>query len=190
MSCGSITWSVVGTPSCPPNLAVDPQLGPDYRLEAGSPALEFGPSPATFIGSPCLDLDATARLKDHDGDGLARMDPGAFERLNSTLTPGDVPNLRWTSRTLLTWDAASGSVAQYHVYRDLRSNLNFGSFGVCRDDLDGDRTDLVLSDPEIPAPAQCFTYLIAADATAATPDGEGTLGLCRCMERSSLASCP
>ena len=128
-------------------------------------------------------------MKDHDGDGLAKIDPGAYERRNTTLVPPDVPNARWTSKTVLTWDTTPGA-AEYHVYRDLRSNLSYGNFGVCRDDLDLTRTDNQLTDSSTPAPGQCFVYVIAADDTAGPGGAEGTMGECKCMERSNYSPCP
>ena len=54
---------------------VDRETPRDWRLQAASPLLDFGPSPATYTGSPCLDLDGTPRLKDHNGDGIAICNP-------------------------------------------------------------------------------------------------------------------
>ena len=34
-------------------------------------------------------------MRDHDGDGLAQNDCGAYERGSDPLTPGEVLNLRW-----------------------------------------------------------------------------------------------
>jgi hypothetical protein len=52
--------------------------------------------------------------------------------------------------TVLTWNTIPGA-AEYHVYRDLRSNLSYENFGVCRDDLDAARTDTQLTDSSNPA---------------------------------------
>ena len=168
---------------------VDRETPRDWRLQAASPLLDFGPSPATYTGSPCLDLDGTPRLKDHNGDGLPKIDPGAYERRNTTLTPGGVANARWISKTVLTWDTTPGA-AEYHVYRDLRSNLSYANFGVCRDDLDATRTDTQLTDTSNPAAGQCLVYVIATDDLGGPGGAEGTMCEAKCMEWSNSAPCP
>jgi hypothetical protein len=93
----------------------------------------------------------------------------------------------------VTWNAdPTGQATEYHVYRDLRTNLSYGSFGTCRDDLDAVRTDLVLTDSSTPSAGQCFVYVITGGrpAAATQPDREGTMGLTRCMERSDFNACP
>ena len=90
---------------------------------------------------------------------------------------------------MLTWDATPGA-AEYHVYRDLRSNLSYGNFGACRDDLDATRTDTQLTDASNPAAGQCFVYVIAADDLGGPGGNEGTMGEAKCIERSNYAPCP
>ncbi|HEX4823004.1 MAG TPA: thrombospondin type 3 repeat-containing protein [Candidatus Polarisedimenticolaceae bacterium] len=185
VDCANISWSDIGSQNCTAsgNRQVDPGFEGfgNWRLTASSPLLDFGPDPSTFTGTPCTDLDGTPRLKDADGDGFANMDPGAYERQQNPLTPAEVTGLLWSSKTLLTWNSVPGT-GTYHVYRDLRSNLSYGNFGVCRDDLDPIRTDTQLADSSTPASGQCFVYLIASDG--------GTLGNAHCMERSNFTPCP
>ncbi len=62
------------------NIVVDPQfvnpsLG-DFRLAAGSPAIDAG----TNTGAPATDFAGNSRPIDGDGDDLAIVDMGAFER--------------------------------------------------------------------------------------------------------------
>jgi hypothetical protein len=196
VACAAISWSNVKSQNCTGtgnDLQTTCALDANFRQLASSPCLDFGPSPSTYTGSPCLDLDGGPRLRDHDGDGMATIDPGAFERANTALTPGDVPNLRFTSKTTLTWGADPAGVAtEYHVYRDLRTNLSYGNFGPCRDDLDANRTDLTLTDASTPSPGQTFVYVITAarPAAGAPPDREGTMGVAHCMERSNFHPCP
>ena len=57
-----------------------------YTVSSSSPALDRGPDPILYNGVPCTDLDGGPRLRDHDGDGLAQSDMGAFERENPSRT--------------------------------------------------------------------------------------------------------
>jgi hypothetical protein len=187
--CGNVSWSVTGSPDCSSvndNLASDPMLDGAYRLQTGSPALDHGPDPALYTGTPCTDAAGDLRLRDHDGDGLARLDPGAYEETNGALVPGAVGNLRWSAADTLDWDATAGAV-EYHVYRDSLASLGYGIVATCRDDLDGLRTDTQLVDPELPGSGQVFIYWISAEDGATN---EGTLGAGSCAERSNFAACP
>ncbi len=57
-------------------LFVDPAAG-DYRLQAGSPAIDAGTNDAP--GLPGADFNGNPRVVDGDGDGVAVVDMGAFE---------------------------------------------------------------------------------------------------------------
>jgi hypothetical protein len=156
----------------------------DYRLQAISPVIEYGPDPAGFGGTPQSDLDGGPRLRDHDGDGLAVVDVAAYER-DAGLTPGDVPNVRWTTKTLMEWDIEP-SATSYHVYRDTLDTLGYDHFGSCADGLDPVRDDLELVDEEVPATETCFFYLITADDGSHGAPNEGTLGFGSAAERSNF----
>jgi hypothetical protein len=195
-ACTSVNWSVVGSvmPSVGgDNLQVDPQFvgGGDYRLQSGSAALDHGPDPATYLGIPCRDLDDDLRLRDHDGDGIAKIDPGAYERANGTLVPDEVANLRVTPAGFFEWDA-EGSASEYHVYRGALSSLGYGDFGSCEDSLDSDLTDTLLNDLSEPPSGDGYFYMITADDTAGTGGAEGTRGLGVCAERTAFTGtvCP
>jgi len=187
--CSTVVWSDVGTPDCSSmndNLSADPLLDGAFVPQAGSPVLDHGPDPALFTGEPCHDLSGGPRLRDYDGDGLAPMDPGAFEPADESLLPGEVQNLRWTSDSVLEWDVEPDA-AEYHVYRIALSALGYGSFAVCRDDLDAIRTDTQLVDVELPVSGTANAYQITAEGAGGA---EGTLGNGACAERSNYTPCP
>jgi hypothetical protein len=184
--CRSISWSVLGTAKCKgTNISDDPLFLPGQycSVSALSPVLEHGPDPAQFSGEPCLDLTGAPRLQDHDGDGLARVDPGACEA--ASLDLDDVLDARWIGEQTLVWLPQIGATS-YHVYRDGLAALAYSAFGSCRDDLDSDRLDTVLTDSETPPPGEAFFYLITAEAGGPS---EGSLGLGTCAERSNFATC-
>jgi len=59
------------------NIVADPQYVPgEFRLQAGSPAVDAGLD--SVAGA--TDLDGAPRIQDGDGDGMAVVDLGAFER--------------------------------------------------------------------------------------------------------------
>jgi hypothetical protein len=190
VACGAVSWSLVGNPDCSgvnANLSADPLLDVDFRLQAGSPCLDYGPAPDTFTGDPASDLSGDPRLRDYDGDGLAVNDCGAIEEPDPSPAVGEVTNLRWDSDILLLWDAEGGAV-EYHVYRFDPAGLGYDDFGTCRDDLDVGRTDTQLQDLEEPlVPGTAFGYLITAEAAGGA---EGTLGFASAAERSNYAPCP
>jgi len=188
-SCADVSWSDVGTPDCTgfnQNLSEDPLFVTGYRVSELSGCLDLGPDPATYDGSPCLDLAGGPRLLDHDGDGLARADAGAYERSNPALSPPTAEGLSWTSGSTQSW-IAEPTATRYHIYRDDLNALSYASFGSCRDDLDADPTDTVLIDAEEPLPGAAFFYVITVED--AVPE-ESSLGLGRCAERSNFAACP
>jgi hypothetical protein len=159
----------------------------DYRLQNTSPCLDHGPDPATYDGFPPTDADGNPRLLDHDGDGLAVNDVGAYERRNTELTPGEVQNVRWDFDFRMIWDAEPSAV-EYHIYRGLLTDLSYQSFGSCRDDLDSNRTDTQLDDFEDPLnPGDGFFYSVTAEDDAGN---NGTLGFGTSAERSNFTPCP
>ena len=186
--CSVVTWSDVGFPDCSGggnNLSADPLLDATYRPQAGSPCLDRGPDTQAFAGAPCYDAAGDLRVRDFDGDGIARLDTGAYEPRNPARSPAEVDGLQWPDDATLSWAAVPEAV-EYHVYRSPIVTLSYGYSGDCRDDLDGDRSDTSLADGELPAPAGGFSYLI----TAAAGGAEGSLGAACCAERSRYAPCP
>jgi hypothetical protein len=172
------------------NFCADPLFvgGGNYHLQASSPAVDRGPSPALFDGVPCLDLDGGPRGRDFDGDGLARRDAGAFEQLNSSLDPGEVGTIAFGAHDRLEWAPQSPpSPARYHVYREPVRNLRYANFGTCVDHLDPDLTDTVFQDGETPSPGEAWAYVVTAESIAGS---EGSMGLTTCTERSNFSPCP
>jgi hypothetical protein len=164
---------------------VSPATG-DYHLQATSPLLDHGPDPSNYTGVPCTDLDGGPRLRSHDGEALARVDPGAYERENTTITPPEVTGLVWTGRTTLEWDPEPTAV-EYHIYRAPLSALGYSAFGTCEDGLEAVRTDTMLTDTSVPPMGAGFYYEITAEDSSG---GESTLGFGTCAERSNFSTCP
>ena len=189
VDCASVEWSIVGDLDCSSvnnNLFGDPGLTADYHLLPTSIAIDHGPDPAAFDGVPCVDLDGSPRLRDYTGDGLAEVDAGAFENENTTLLPAEATGLAWTDKRTMTWNEDL-SVAAYHLYRGTLANLDFDDYGVCRDDLLPFPTATNMTDPEIPLPGDGFFYEVSHDSGL---DGESSLGVGRCAERSNYQPCP
>jgi hypothetical protein len=157
----------------------------NYRLHAVSPLLDHGPDPGAFDGTPCTDLDGGPRLRDHDGDGWAQTDPGAYERVNEVVAPPEVHGLVWMTGSELRWTPVEGA-PEYHLYRAPLDTLVFSSFGVCADGLDAVRSDASMTDDEVPPPGEGFYYQVT------TEDGSGaesTLGVGTCAERTNFTPC-
>jgi len=188
--CDFVSWSDTRDPPCSSmndNLSTNPRLDVDYRPQSDSPCLDHGPDPSTYDGNPPFDLDGGPRLLDHDGDGLAVNDVGAYERANTELVPGEVVNVRWESDFRMVWDIEPSAV-EYHIYRDALSSLSYASSGACRDDLDVNRMDTQLDDFETPAnTGDGFVYLVSAEDSLGE---EGNLGFATSAERSNYGPCP
>ena len=189
--CLDIAWSDVQNIACGgTNLSIDPLFGDpaagNYHLQSTSPLLDHGPDPSSFEGLPCTDLDGSLRLRDHQGQGLARVDPGAYERENTSIGPPEVSGLSWTGQATLVWNPVPAAV-EYHVYRGILSTLAYSDFGTCGNTLDVIRTDTTLTDAGTPPPGDGFYYLITVGDDVGD---ESTLGVGTCAERSNFIACP
>ena len=71
------------------NVAGDPLLAPDYRLQPGSPLIDRGDPSVLLPGE--LDLAGAARSLDGNGDCAAVPDIGAFERPDTCVIAAPVP---------------------------------------------------------------------------------------------------
>ena len=111
---------------------------------------------------------------------------GAFERTPPPRVPGEVANLVWNDATSLSWDEVTSAV-MYHVYRTTLAALTYSDFGQCRDDLDPDQTDTMLSDATLPGSGEVLVYSITAEDASGQ---RSTLGLGTCAERSNFSVCP
>ncbi|MCP3982166.1 MAG: S8 family serine peptidase [bacterium] len=191
VSCFDIAWSdVEGTGCGGTNRALDPAFvdaaGGDYRLRATSPLLDHGPDPAGYTGDPCTDLAGAPRLRDHDGDGLAQIDPGAYETENASITPREVVGLIWSGKTSLVWQH-DALAAEYHVYRGTLSELTYAAPSVCEDDLVVLQGAAQLTDPQLPTPGEAFHYQVTMEDTLGE---ESSLGVGTCAERRNSVPCP
>ena len=191
VACPDITWSdlegvdCAGTNRSEDPLFVNPAAG-DFHLQASSQVLDHGPDPSLYTGVPCTDLDGKLRLRDHDGDNLARVDPGAYEQENTAITAQEVTGMLWTGPTTLEWNPESSEV-EYHVYRASLSTLGYSAFGTCEDALDAVRTDATLTDADVPPAGTGFYYEITLENAAGW---ESSLGFGTCAERSNFTACP
>jgi hypothetical protein len=74
------TGTVTHTFTHLPETGVDPGLEADLGLRAGSPLIDAGDPKPLEAEEPEVDAQGNVRAMDGDGDGVARRDPGAFER--------------------------------------------------------------------------------------------------------------
>jgi sugar lactone lactonase YvrE len=179
VACADVSWSDVGSANCSAvgnNISVNPILLADLQLGSGSPAADHGPDPATFTGTPSRDLAGGPRLRDANGDGLVRLDVGAYERVNPTWTATEIQNVRWVTKQRFVWDAHP-SAASYAVYSGVLGTLSYSNFGTCRATV----TSPALDEIVVPAPGSGRFYLVALINSAAQ---EGTLGPGSSAERS------
>ena len=157
-------------------LLVDPAAG-DLRLRAGSPAIDS----ARAEVAPVDDLRGQRRPLDGDGDLLAAPDRGAYE-----YDRNDVLGLRFLTIETLTWGAADGA-SSYHIYNGRIATLMEDSLDVCRDSNDGNLSDLLFTETQMPEPGDGFAYAVTAiiDGAEQSP-GFDSLGI----ERSLPQPCP
>ena len=194
VDCSNLTWSVYGShtggQSCSPvandNILGDPLFTADYHLQELSPAIDHGPDPSGYTGVPCVDLDGEPRLRDHDGDGLAVVDAGVFERENPALVPAEATGLLWSGKDAMIWDADPGA-RDFHLYRGALADLFYDDFGTCRDDLLIGSSSAEMNDPELPLPGAGFYYAVTVEGQRRE---ESSLGVGACAERSNFNPCP
>jgi hypothetical protein len=92
------------------NISTDPlfvdQSNGDYRLLAGSPAIDAGDNFAPGIS--LADIDGNGRIADGDSDGTATIDMGAFE-FGSGAVADAGPDQSVTDRDMVTLDGSGSS---------------------------------------------------------------------------------
>ena len=138
----------------------------------------------------------TSGCVDGDGDGYgALVDPACpldCDDDSATLwgTPGPTLNLRFTSKTTLTWDSPTnpGATPSLLVYDTLRSAVasDFLAAANCVESNDGPNTGA--TDPVAASVGQVFFYLTRAEN--ACPLGTGSLGANSAGVQRSGRSCP
>lgn len=163
------------------NLNADPLFvsvsGSDFRLRAGSPAIDTG----LAAGAPPDDVRGQRRPLDGNFNGIVGFDRGAYE-----YDRNDVLGLRFSTATLLAWDAAIGATA-YHLYSGDVLGLAGGGLSTCRDSEDSNRTDLAFTETRTPPAGTAFGYLVTAviGGLEQSP-GWNSLG----FERTQTPRCP
>ncbi len=187
-SCASIAATDTEPACCGANgnLCADPLFANgaagDFRLLAGSPALEAALAPAAFTGAPCSDHDGNPRMLDVDGDGIAAADMGAHERQAAIGVPGEVQGLRFLDKTHLDWSLEAGSTA-YQVHRGSLSSLGYAYPLTCL----GSAAAPSFVVAEVPSSGTGYVFLVSGTAAGGS---QGTLGFGTCVERSNFNPCP
>ena len=140
----------------------------------------------------------TAGCLDLDGDGYGAVgDPSCLSLVpdcsinDATIwdTPGESSNVRFMSKTVLSWDvpASPGALTSALVYDTLRSGLASSFLGaICVESDDGPNT--TANTASIPSAGQAFYYLNRAQN--ACPLGVGTLGTTHLGVERAGVSCP
>jgi len=156
---------------------VDP-AGDDYRLRAGSPAID---SLTAFPFAHSEDLRGQARPLDGNFDGTAQGDRGAFE-----YDRDDVLGLRFGTPELLVWDPMIGATA-YQMYSGGLDSLRRGGLDTCRDGEDSNRSDLAFTETRTPPVGFALAHLV----TAVVGGAEGSPGFnSQGLERTLAVQCP
>ncbi len=146
--------------------------------EGGQPAGGVVPTSASFK----LSLDAIGgALRVTEASSTSyRMNAGFVVAYRP---PGEVLDLTWSGKTTLVW-SPERSVGVYNVYRGTVSGLP-GGYGSC---LASNLTSATATDADIPAPGECFFYLVTAENRIGE---EGTKGYdTHGTERPNPAPCP
>ncbi len=182
----SNTGAATGCAGADGNISADPLLDAERRLQTGSPCIDMGLDATTYDGFPFVDIDREPRLADGDGDGTARTDCGADEWVDPSPAIAPVGRVRFTTDTLLEWDAVAGA-ALYHLYGGDIATLGPTSFGTCQDALDPNLTDTSATILDVPPPGKGDFYLVSAENASGE---ESILGYGSSSERPNASPCP
>lgn len=164
--------------------AVQAQESPSYKLREHVFNAGGNPDGGAVLASAGFHVRLDAVGEGVTGTVLGslsyRMD-GGF--VSAYPPPREVRNLRFSSKTTLSWDAER-SAGDYDVYREILSTLP-GGFGTC---LQHDIPAQTAADAGVPGGGTGYFYLVTAENRL---DEEGTKGFrSNGTERPNPAPCP
>lgn len=134
------------------------QSSPSYTLEEHRLNQGGDPKGGAVLQSTSYQVSLDALGDSVGGPGPSSASYNLDAGPETTRPPGEVLNLRFTSKTALAWDGEP-SVGSYNLYRALRADLPSGP-GSC---LVQGLTSPAGSDPDSPTSGVCWFYLVTAE---------------------------
>lgn len=134
------------------------QTSPSYNLEEYRMNQGGDPRGGVALQSASYQVSLDAVGDSVGGPGPTSASYNLDSGVEALQPPGEVVNLRFTSKTTLTWDAEL-SVGSYNLYRAVRSDLPTGP-GSCLQSALASPTGTDASDP---GSGICWYYLVTAE---------------------------
>lgn len=161
------------------------QSSASYQVNGSSINCGGDPQNGVVLASPSFRVTLDAIGNTFAGRQLTSEDYVVCINLPQIVKPPtEVQGFSLTSTTAMSWNA-NATAYGYQVYRGLISDLPL-SYGSCITPQEVFVTEV--TDTEIPAPGQCFFYLVVARNIL---DEEGTLGTDSAgNERHAAVQCP